>query len=257
MSLRTLSTAAIYSLSLSSPNVFCATANGDGYDRICPTARVNPHRPASHPTTLAPSPLLVPTAPPFQIPPPPPVPLDDEVPYQPVFNILDAPSRPNEPRLFLKKSVKLPKTYSCADRQRLAKERIRDPMPPKRLTMPSPRVFDGPAQPRHAALQESQRRRPSLAPQQLQMEPWATMPSTPTTSSANGRPLSTSAPNGQAIPSSSVVKIFDGPARLSRYHHKSQEEKESYWRRRKNTTTLVMLAGGSAAFVGYAVTSWS
>lgn len=186
-----------------------------------------------------------------------PSPLDDEVPYQPVFNILDAPSRPNEPRLFLKKSVKLPKTYSCADRQRLAKERIRDPMPPKRLTMPSPRVFDGPAQPRHAALQESQRRRPSLAPQQLQMEPWATMPSTPTTSSANGRPLSTSAPNGQAIPSSSVVKIFDGPARLSRYHHKSQEEKESYWRRRKNTTTLVMLAGGSAAFVGYAVTSWS
>lgn len=172
--------------------------------------------------------------------------VNDEACYAPVFDLFNVPNlRPNEPRLFLKKSVKLPKTYSTADRQLRAQERITDPPPPRRLTMPSPLVFDGPAQPRHAALVESQRLR---TPSALQQETRVTAP----LASASGRPLSTSAPNSHSL-SSYGVEVFDGPAKITRYQHGSKKEKNGNGSGsgQQKKTLLLVVGGGSVAVAAY------
>jgi len=145
-----------------------------------------------------------------------------------------------EPRLALKKSVKFPAT---GEWENLAIARLQDPKPTPRLCLPSPTTFDGPARPRvpfnpnerpHSYTPPSQkvedRSKPTLgeALRSKDVNPLAALepPKPPKQTRADilvpsRNFLSTITPSpASATTSVPTVRVFDGPARLSRYQNK-------------------------------------
>ncbi|KAJ2919725.1 hypothetical protein MD484_g698, partial [Candolleomyces efflorescens] len=149
----------------------------------------------------------------------------NEITIHPVFDIFDAPAHLHEHRLFLKKSVKLPPP-PLGTTTELGSVMQRRPPPSKSLLMPSPTLFDGPAKPRLDSLPEWHR--PRL--------------STPTLSS---KPLTGGTTHG-TVPAPGVIQVFDGPARISRYHHQSDSSHHKT-DAQERTKWLVMIAAAAGS----------
>ncbi|TEB32633.1 hypothetical protein FA13DRAFT_216969 [Coprinellus micaceus] len=158
-------------------------------------------------------------------------PADDDamILYRPVFTMNPAsPVRlhTGEPRIFLKKSVKLDTTLEW---QQQAGERIRDPPPARRLSMPSPLIFDGPAQPRHERIHDSYhqlRNTVYTAP-----SPVSTSVGRPHLPPSGKAPMPTPPPAAyREMHGQSALKVFDGPAKVARYQHRSQKDNEAHQR---------------------------
>ncbi|KDR77063.1 hypothetical protein GALMADRAFT_427050 [Galerina marginata CBS 339.88] len=129
----------------------------------------------------------------------------EEISIQPIFDIFDAPTRLAESNEFIRgkyqtssKSTKVPSTQA-----------FDSSLPrPGPAPLPPPVIFDGPARPRNEALAYQRRMRdagltPSPQPRRHH--------------GPAARPFSSSEP---------LVQLFDGPARITRYHHQSSSEKE-------------------------------
>lgn len=130
----------------------------------------------------------------------------EEISLQPIFDIFDAPTRLSESSEFIRDKYK-----TAAKAKTVTQSPTFESPRPSRLgptPLPSPIVFDGPARPKNEALRFQRRMRDAgLAPQ----------PHPPKTQTASSRTFSSSEP---------LVQMFEGPARITRYHHQSQSESQ-------------------------------
>lgn len=131
----------------------------------------------------------------------------EEISLQPIFDIFDAPSRLSESSDFIRSKYKST-TKAAAIVTPLPSHVSSPPRPLSRpASLPSPIIFEGPARPKNEALAVQRRLRDAgLSPQPRRHR----VP-------ASSRPFSSSEP---------LVQLFDGPARITRYHHQSQSERE-------------------------------
>jgi len=129
----------------------------------------------------------------------------EEISLQPIFDIFDAPTRLAESSDFIRSK------YGKAPAKTASSQL---PTTPPSRTLPSPLpapiVFDGPARPKNEAFAFQRRMRDAgLAP------------------SPHPRRNPSQTPSARAYSSSEPsVQLFDGPARITRYHHQSTSDKE-------------------------------
>jgi len=138
-----------------------------------------------------------------------------EISLQPIFDIFDAPTRLAESGAFIREKYRSTRstaqsTVAVASSTSVAGEASQ--MRSQPTSLPPPIVFDGPARPRNATLAAQSRLRQAgliVAPQ----------PSSRQTSqaAASMRTFSSSEP---------LIQMFDGPARITRYHHQPSGESQ-------------------------------
>ncbi|KAF9045453.1 hypothetical protein BJ165DRAFT_1528321 [Panaeolus papilionaceus] len=149
-----------------------------------------------------------------------------EITLQPIFDIFDAPTRLSESRQFIRE-----KYASSSQRVEASQNQTSFFDGPKAraapTSLPAPVVFDGPARPQNPTLAfQSRLRQSGLAPSPSQR---------PRTSSTATRSFSSSEP---------LVQMFDGPARITRYHHQSSSDNSS------QNSKKIITALGVAGIVG-------
>ncbi|KAF9531046.1 hypothetical protein CPB83DRAFT_833659 [Crepidotus variabilis] len=166
----------------------------------------------------------------------------EEITLQPIFDIFDAPTRLSETSEFIRAKYKassnavkastsytttmFPSSYSMESKYHPT-------------TLPPPIVFDGPARPRNAALALKARMR------QARLTPSARGSSRPVTSSTTIGASST-----RLFSSDTQIEMFDGPARIMRYHHNPSDSD----RFGSIPITKLAFALGVAGTIGYATT---
>ncbi|KAF9011793.1 hypothetical protein BDQ17DRAFT_1321802 [Cyathus striatus] len=124
----------------------------------------------------------------------------EEIVLAPIFDIFDAPSRLGEAGSFIREVHS--KSSSSIKEQPSATSSMSMRSRSLPTTLPPPILFDGPARPRNLPFSLEHRR---------QLRP------TPASSRRHHTPSLTSQDLLQLPP----VQLFEGPARITRYHHKS------------------------------------
>ncbi|KAF9484082.1 hypothetical protein BDN70DRAFT_928678 [Pholiota conissans] len=149
----------------------------------------------------------------------------EEITIQPIFDIFDAPTRLAESSAFIRNAHA--KTSTSSSSVSTKPSSARSTLAP----LPQPILFDGPARPQNAALAFQSRLR----------DAGLRAPSSPSRASKNTaptRPFSSSEP---------LVQLFDGPARITRYHHQPSGSSAN----QQNSAKYVAALGVVGA-VGYA-----
>ncbi|KAF9556837.1 hypothetical protein CPC08DRAFT_820238 [Agrocybe pediades] len=155
----------------------------------------------------------------------------EEISIQPIFDIFDAPTRLAESSEFIRSKYA---SKSKAPAKPVVVSAQAPTTPPSR-TMPSPLpapiIFDGPARPKNEAFAFQRRMRDAgLAP------------------SPHPRRTPNQIPSARAYSSSEpAVQLFDGPAKITRYHHQSTSDKEY-----NSSSSKYLVAVGVAGAIGYA-----
>ncbi|PPQ99294.1 hypothetical protein CVT24_009162 [Panaeolus cyanescens] len=152
-----------------------------------------------------------------------------EITLQPIFDIFDAPTRLADSRQFIReKYSSQPQKVEATHAQAVSFDGPKArPVP---APLPAPIIFDGPARPQNPSLAfQSRLRQSGLAPSPPQM---LRPSSTATRSFSSSEPL---------------VQMFDGPARITRYHHQSSSDNSS------QNSKKIITALGVAGAVGGAV----
>ncbi|KAH9474581.1 hypothetical protein JR316_0013043 [Psilocybe cubensis] len=146
----------------------------------------------------------------------------EEISLQPIFDIFDAPTRLSESSEFIRDKYKTV-TKAKATPQTPTTEWSAGSSRSSPTPLPSPIVFDGPARPKNEALAFQRRMRDAgLAPQ----------PHPRRAQASSARTFSSSEP---------LVQMFEGPARITRYHHHSQSDSQ------QNRSKLVVALGVAGA----------
>jgi len=135
----------------------------------------------------------------------------EEITLQPIFDIFDAPTRLAESSQFIRekyRSESRPATVPQAPEMS-----VFGAHPSRRLptSLPDPIIFDGPARPKNAALAFRSRLRQAsiIAPATVSVA-----------STRVTRPSSRSFSSSEPF-----VEMFDGPAKITRYHHQPESQK--------------------------------
>ncbi|KAJ3504700.1 hypothetical protein NLJ89_g7796 [Agrocybe chaxingu] len=149
----------------------------------------------------------------------------EEITLQPIFDICDAPTRLAESSEFIRDKYKSSSAMKTFDSSSAFTTPNTTPAP---AALPPPITFDGPARPRNAAFAlQSRLRQAGLTP---------APPARRRTTSGTSRTFSSSEP---------LIQVFEGPAKITRYHHQHAGEKEGH-------STKYLVAVGVAGAVGCA-----
>ncbi|KAF8173706.1 hypothetical protein BJ912DRAFT_1065077 [Pholiota molesta] len=132
----------------------------------------------------------------------------EEVTLQPIFDIFDAPTRLAESSAYIRNAHARTSVASAPSSSTTPKFPAARSAP---APLPQPILFDGPARPQNGVLAFHSRMRDAG----LRAPP---SPSRAAKNTAPARPFSSSEP---------LVQLFDGPARITRYHHQSSGSSNS------------------------------